>query len=86
MSSQSCQPRRGQTEPCWGRNVLKDSRPEEEEDSSEPTQEPVIIGRLGVVFDDKNNCEKSSAQVISEPPFPSSISSLTLSQSQEQDR
>ena len=85
--------RLGQTEPRWGSNTLKD-KPEEDKSQQSDLSGEVIVGRLTVVFDDKNKCEKietkqtvtSPGQLRSDPPFPSSIRSLTLSPSQKQNR
>ena len=85
--------RLGQTEPCWGRNAVKD-KPEEDKSQQSDLSGEVIVGRLTVVFDDKNKCEKietkqtvtQAGQLMSDPPFPNSIRSLTLSPSQKQNR
>ena len=85
--------RLGQTEPRWGRNALKD-KPEEDKSQQSDLSGEVIVGRLTVVFDAKNKCEKietkqtvtSAGQLLSDPPFPSSIRSLTQSPSQKQNR
>ena len=82
--------RLGQTEPRWGRNAVKDTAEEDKSQQGDLSGE-VIVGRLTVVFDDKNKCEKIETKqtvrpVLSDPPFPSSIRSLTLSPSQKQNR
>ena len=78
--------RLGQTESRWDRNAVKDRVREEDQTDPSEGEEGVIVGRLSVVFDDKNKCEKSSGQVKAEPPFPGSIRSLTLATSQKQKR
>ena len=85
--------RLGQTEPRWGRNAVKD-KPEEDKSQQGDLSGEVIVGRLTVVFDDKNKCEKietkqtvtPAGQLMSNPPFPSSIRSLTLSPPEKQNR
>ena len=54
-------------------------------EESDPS-EGVIVGRLSVVFGDKNKCEETSGQLRAEPPFHDSIRSLTLSATQKQNR
>lgn len=82
LHSSSQSRHRGQTESRWHTNAVKDEVEVEESDPSEG----VIVGRLSVVFGDKNKCEETSGQLRAEPPFHDSIRSLTLSATQKQNR